>query len=194
MLNSRNEGSAIVTSPQDAANVLEGLCAEMEDRYNTLLQANANNIRDYNRQAEGKLPYIVCFIDEYGDLTVAFGAKKESKELSKRITASIIRLAQRGRAAGIHLILTTQRPSRDVITGLIKANFPTRIAFRTASKTDSNNILDMPGAEKLTGRGDMLLGQGANLERMQCGYISMEEVSAIVEYVGAQKGTPETKG
>ena len=165
----------------------------MEDRYNTLLQANANNIRDYNRQAESKLPYIVCFIDEYGDLTVAFGAKKESKELSKRITASIIRLAQRGRAAGIHLILTTQRPSRDVITGLIKANFPTRIAFRTASKTDSANILDMPGAEKLSGRGDMLLGQGANLERMQCGYISMEEVSAIVEYVGAQKGTPETK-
>lgn len=189
-----NEGSAIVTSPQDAANVLEGLCAEMEDRYNTLLQANANNIRDYNRKAAGKLPYIVCFIGEYGDLTVAFGAKKESKELSKRITASIIRLAQRGRAAGIHLILTTQRPSRNVITGLIKANFPTRIAFRTASKTDSANILDMPGAEKLTGRGDMLLGQGANLERMQCGYISMEEVSTIVEYVGAQKGTPETKG
>ena len=177
----------IITSPQDAASVLEGLCAEMEDRYNTLLQANANNIRDYNRQAEGKLPYIVCFIDEYGDLTVAFGAKKESRELSKRITASIICLAQRGQAAGIHMILTTQRPSRDVITGLIKANFPTRIAFRTASGIDSKNILDMPGAEKLIGKGDMLLSQGVNLERIQGGYISTEEVSAIVEFIGSQK-------
>ena len=147
-----------------------------------------NNIRSYNQKAENKLPYIVCFIDEYADLTVAFGAKKEAKEIAKRITASIIRLAQRGRAVGIHLILATQRPSRDVITGLIKANFPTRIAFRTSSRMDSTTILDMPGAEKLTGKGDMLLSQGMNLERIQGGYISKEEVSAIVEYIGSQKG------
>ena len=180
--------SAIVTTAQDAANVLGGLCAEMEGRYNTLMQAKVSNVREYNQQAESKLPYIVCVIDEYADLTVTFGAKKESKELSKRITASIIRLAQSGRATGIHLILATQRPSRDVITGLIKANFPTRIAFRTSSMIDSTTILDMPGAEKLTGNGDMLLSQGMNLERIQGGYISKEEMSAIVDYIGAQKG------
>lgn len=180
--------SAIVTSAQNAANVLAGLCAEMEDRYGTLLKAKVNNIRSYNQQAENKLPYIVCFIDEYADLAVAFGSKKEAKELAKRITTSIIRLAQRGRAAGIHLILSTQRPSVDVITGLIKANFPTRIAFRTSSRIDSMTILDMPGAEKLIGKGDMLLSQGMNLERLQGGYISKEEVSAIVEYISSQKG------
>ena len=180
--------SAIVTSAQDAANVLAVLCAEMEDRYGTLLKAKVNTIRSYNQRAENKLPYIVCFIDEYADLTVAFGPKKEAKELAKRITASIIRLAQRGRAAGIHLILSTQRPSVDVITGLIKANFPTRIAFRTSSRIDSMTILDMPGAEKLIGEGDMLLSQGMNLERLQGGYISKEEVSAIVEYISSQKG------
>jgi len=180
--------SAIVTSAQDAANVLAGLCAEMEDRYGTLLKAKVNNIRNYNQQEENKLPYIVCFIDEYADLTVAFGPKKEAKELAKRITASIIRLAQKGRAAGIHLILSTQRPSVDVITGLIKANFPTRIAFRTSSRIDSMTILDMPGAEKLIGEGDMLLSYGMNLERLQGGYISKKEVSAIVEYISSQKG------
>lgn len=179
---------AIVTRAQDAANTLAGLCAEMDERYETLLAAQVTNIRNYNKQAENKLPYIVCFIDEYADMTVAFGAKKESKELAKRITASIIRLAQRGRAAGIHLILSTQRPSVDVITGLIKSNFPTRIAFRTSSRIDSMTILDMPGAEKLIGEGDMLLSQGMNLERLQGGYISKEEVSAIVEYISSQKG------
>lgn len=180
--------SAIVTSAQGAANVLGGLCAELEDRYRTLLEAKVNNINSYNQKAENKLPYIVCFIDEYADLTVAFGAKKEAKELAKRITASIIRLVQRGRAVGIHLILATQRPSRDVITGFIKANFPTKIAFRTSSRIDSMTILDMPGAEKLIGEGDMLLSQGMNLERLQGGYISKEEVSAIVEYISSQKG------
>ena len=190
---------AIATRAQDAANVLVGLCAEMEDRYSTLLDAKVNNVRSYNQQAENKLPYIVCFIDEYADLTVAFGSKKEAKELARRITASIIRLAQRGRAAGIHLILSTQRPSVDVITGLIKANYPTRIAFRTSSRIDSMTILDIPGAEKLIGEGDMLLSQGMNLERLQGGYISKEEVSAIVEYISSQKGfnkpysLPETK-
>ena len=178
----------IATRAQDAADVLAGLCTEMEDRYSTLVEAKVNNIRSYNQQAENKLPYIVCFIDEYADLTVALGAKKEAKELAKRITASIIRLAQRGRAAGIHMILSTQRPSVDVITGLIKANFPTRIAFRTSSRIDSMTILDMPGAEKLIGEGDMLLSQGMNLERLQGGYISKEEVSAIIEYISSQKG------
>lgn len=180
--------SAIVTSAQGAANVLGGLCAELEDRYRTLLEAKVNNIRSYNQKAENKLPYIVCFIDEYADLTVAFGAKKEAKEIAKRITASIIRCAQRGRAVGIHLILATQRPSRDVITGLIKANFPTRIAFRTSSRIDSTTILDMPGAEKLIGRGDMLLSQGTNTERIQGGYISEAEVESVAGFIAGQKG------
>ncbi len=184
--------TAIATRALDAANVLTGLCEEMEDRYGTLLAAQVKNVRDYNKQSDNKLPYIVCFIDEYADLTVAFGAnkeyKKKVKELTNRITESIIRLAQKGRAAGIHMVIATQRPSRDVITGLIKANFPTRIAFRTSSREDSKTILDQPGAEKLIGGGDLLFSQGNNLERMQGGYISKEEVSAIVKHIEAQKG------
>ncbi len=175
--------SAIVTSTQEADNVLAGLCAEMEDRYNTLLRAKMNNVRNYNRQSENKLPYIVCFINEYADLTVTIGANKQAKELSKRITSSIIRIAQKGRAVGIHLILGTQRPSTDVITGPIKSNFPTRIAFRTSSSSDSTTILDMPGAESLIGEGDMLLSTEMNLERIQGGYISNEEVLSLVEHI-----------
>ena len=123
---------------------LEGLCEEMERRL----------------QAEVKHPYIVVFIDEYADLSV-----------SRKIKTSVIRLAQRGRNAGIHLVLATQRPTVDVISGLIKANFPTRIAFRVACRIDSTTILDQPGAEKLIGSGDLLYACGVELERLQAGYI-----------------------
>lgn len=129
---------------KDISARLEGLCEEMERRL----------------QAEVKLPYIVVFIDEYADFSV-----------SRKIKTSVIRLAQRGRNAGIHLVLATQRPTVDVISGLIKANFPTRIAFRVASRIDSATILDQPGAEKLIGNGDLLYACGVELERLQAGYI-----------------------
>ena len=177
--------NAIVTKVPDAVDVLESLCSEMEARYEKLAEAKANNIMEYNGLEGRQLPYIVCFVDEYSDLTVAFG---KNKTIARRILTAIIRLAQKGRAVGIHMILATQRPSVDVITGLIKANFPTRIAFRTSSRIDSTVILDVPGAEKLIGAGDMLLEQGMDVERLQGGYISDDEVSAIVDSIGSQKG------
>lgn len=182
-----NEGErlgSIVTTAPAAANVLESLCAEMEERLEKLLKANALNFKEYNGT---DMPYIVCFVDEFADLTVPIG-NKEFKALARRITTAIIRLAQKGRAVGIHMILATQRPSTDVITGLIKGNFPTRIAFRTSSRIDSTIILDRPGAEALIGEGDLLLSQGADIERMQGGFISTDEVKALVDYVGSQKG------
>lgn len=182
-----NEGErlgSIVTTAPAAANVLESLCAEMEERLEKLLKANALNFKEYNGT---DMPYIVCFVDEFADLTVPIG-NKEFKALARRITTAIIRLAQKGRAVGIHMILATQRPSTDVITGLIKGNFPTRIAFRTSSRIDSTIILDRPGAEALIGEGDLLLSQGADVERMQGGFISTDEVKALVDYVGSQKG------
>lgn len=175
---------SIVTKAPAAADVLESLCAEMEERQEKLLKANALNFKEYKGT---DMPYIVCFVDEFADLTVPFG-DKEFKALTRRITNAIIRLAQKGRSVGIHMIIATQRPSTDVITGLIKANFPTRIAFRTSSRIDSTIILDMPGAEKLIGEGDLLLSQGADVERMQGGFISADEVKALVDYVGSQKG------
>ena len=176
--------NSIVTKAPDAADVLEGLCAEMDARHEKLADAKVNNIKEYNGF---DMPYIVCFVDEFADLTAPIGSK-DFKALTRRIMTAIIRLAQKGRAVGIHLILATQRPSTDVITGLIKANFPTRIAFRTSSRIDSTIILDMPGAEKLIGAGDLLLTQGADLERIQGGYISKEEVDSIVDSIGSQKG------
>lgn len=145
----------VVTKAVDAVNVLDGLCSEMDRRYDST----------------EKQPYIVCIIDEYADLTIPFG-NREANALSRRILTDIIMLAQKGQGVGIHLVIATQRPSVDIITGLIKANFPTRIAFRTSSRIDSMTILDMPGAERLLGAGDMLLEQGAKLERVQGGYTS----------------------
>ena len=183
--NSSGEGEelskAIVTKGRDAAEVLESLCAEMDKRYEMLDQAGANNIKEYGGD---DMPYIVCFIDEFADLTVPFG-DREFKALTRRISTAIIRLAQKGRQVGIHMVIATQRPSTDVITGLLKANFPTRIAFRTSSRIDSKIILDMPGAEKLIGAGDMLLEQGMDVERLQGGYISEEEVNAIVDSISS---------
>ena len=189
---------AIVKNPKDADRTLKSLCEEMDQRYRLLSKAGVNKVTTYNeRYKERKLnpknghrflPYIVAVVDEYADLTMTLGASPEVKACSKSITNSIIRLAQKGRASGIHVILATQRPSVDVISGSIKSNFPMRIAFRTASRTDSMTILDSPGAEKLIGRGDMLLSAGIENERIQCGFVSGEEIDAITDFIGAQEG------
>ncbi len=189
---------AIVKNAKDAAAVLQSLCVEMDARYELLSKALVNNIKLYNskwkehhlRADEGHhfLPYIVVVIDEYADLTMSVGAGPESKALARSITTSVIRLAQKGRAAGLHVILATQRPTVDVITGLIKANFPMRIAFRVTSRIDSATILDQPGADKLIGRGDMLLYSGVEMERVQCAYIGNDEIVALTSAIGDQVG------
>ena len=189
---------AIVKNAKDAAAVLQSLCVEMDSRYELLSKGLVNNIKLYNnkwkehhlRADEGHhfLPYIVTVIDEYADLTMSVGAGPESKALARSITTSVIRLAQKGRAAGLHVILATQRPTVDVITGLIKANFPMRIAFRVTSRIDSATILDQPGADKLIGRGDMLLYSGVEMERVQCAYISNDEIVDLTNAVGEQIG------
>ena len=189
---------AIVKNAKDAAAVLQSLCVEMDARYELLSKALVNNIKLYNakykehhlRADEGHhfLPYIVVVIDEYADLTMSVGAGPESKALARSITTSVIRLAQKGRAAGLHVILATQRPTVDVITGLIKANFPMRIAFRVTSRIDSATILDQPGADKLIGRGDMLLYSGVEMERVQCAYIGNDEIVDLTKAVGDQIG------
>ena len=189
---------AIVKNAKDAAAVLQSLCVEMDARYELLSKGLVNNIKLYNnkwkehhlRADEGHhfLPYIVVVIDEYADLTMSVGAGPESKALARSITTSVIRLAQKGRAAGLHVILATQRPTVDVITGLIKANFPMRIAFRVTSRIDSATILDQPGADKLIGRGDMLLYSGVEMERVQCAFISNDEIVDLTKAVGEQIG------
>ena len=189
---------AIVKNSKDAAAVLQSLCVEMDARYELLSKGMVNNIKLYNnkwkehhlRADEGHhfLPYIVVVIDEYADLTMSVGAGPESKALARSITTSVIRLAQKGRAAGLHVILATQRPTVDVITGLIKANFPMRIAFRVTSRIDSATILDQPGADKLIGRGDMLLYSGVEMERVQCAFISNDEIVDLTNAVGEQIG------
>ena len=189
---------AIVKNAKDAAAVLNSLCVEMDARYELLSRAYVNNIKLYNskwkehhlRSDEGHhfLPYIVVIIDEYADLTMSVGSGPESKALARSITTSVIRLAQKGRAAGLHCILATQRPTVDVITGLIKANFPMRIAFRVTSRIDSSTILDQPGADKLIGRGDMLLYTGVEMERVQCAFIGNDEIVDLTKAVGDQIG------
>ena len=189
---------AIIKNAKDAAAVLQSLCVEMDARYELLSKGMVNNIKLYNakykehhlRADEGHhfLPYIVVVIDEYADLTMSVGAGPESKALARSITTSVIRLAQKGRAAGLHVILATQRPTVDVITGLIKANFPMRIAFRVTSRIDSSTILDQPGADKLIGRGDMLLYSGVEMERVQCAFIGNDEISDLTKAVGDQIG------
>ena len=189
---------AIVKNAKSAAAVLQSLCIEMDSRYELLNKAVVNKISAYNDKfldrklnpMEGHrfLPYIVVVIDEYADLTMSVGAGPESKATARSITTSVIRLAQKGRAAGLHVILATQRPTVDVITGLIKANFPMRIAFRVTSRIDSSTILDQPGAEKLIGRGDMLFYSGVNMERLQCAFIDNDEIVNLTSFVGEQKG------
>lgn len=189
---------AIVKTPKDAEQRLRSLCIEMDNRYRLLSAAGVNKITAYNEKYKARklrpdqghrfLPYIVTIVDEYADLTMTIGSSPEIRAASKSITNSIVRLAQKGRAAGIHVILATQRPSVDVISGIIKSNFPMRIAFRVASRVDSQTILDSPGAEKLIGKGDMLWSAGIDTERIQCGFVSGKEIESITKFIGEQNG------
>jgi S-DNA-T family DNA segregation ATPase FtsK/SpoIIIE len=176
--------SPVITGPKEASEALKKMVYEMERRYRLLAEKGARNIEGYNRQAapEERLPYIVVFIDELADLMFTAPSDVEN---------AIARLAQMARASGIHLILATQRPSVDVITGLIKANFPARISFRVTSKIDSRTILDAQGAEQLLGMGDMLfMLPGARITRIHGAYISDEEVRAVTDFVKSQ-GKPD---
>ena len=189
---------AIVKDAKHAEEVLNSLCIEMDERYKLLALAGVNKLTLYNEKYRDRhllptdghkyLPYLVVVIDEYADLTMAGGAGPEARKAAKNIEASIVRLAQKGRAAGIHVIIATQRPSVNVITGLIKTNFPTRIAFRVVSRVDSATILDSNGAENLIGRGDMLYYSGVEMERVQCALVSMAEINKITDFIGKQSG------
>lgn len=186
------EEDAIVTDPSKVLNVLNSLCVEMDNRYALLRNAAVNKIEDYNRKfcqrslsmekGHKYLPYIVVIIDEFADLIMTGG---------KEIEMPVMRITQKARAVGIHMIIATQRPSTNVLTGLIKANCPSRIAFRVLQNVDSRTILDRPGAEHLIGRGDMLYSQGGELERMQCAFISSDEIEAICNSIDAQPGFEE---
>jgi S-DNA-T family DNA segregation ATPase FtsK/SpoIIIE len=164
----------------------------MDNRYELLKNAFCRNISEYNKKFKSRqlnpndghqfLPYIVLVVDEFADLIMTAG---------KEVETPIARLAQLARAIGIHLIIATQRPSVNVITGIIKANFPARIAFRVTSKIDSRTILDGPGADQLIGRGDMLYTQGNDLIRVQCAFVDTPEVERITEFIGAQKAYPD---
>ena len=190
--------NAIIKQPKQAEQVLNSLCIEMDERYKLLAAAGVNDIKLYNEKYKDRhllpteghkfLPYLVVVIDEYADLTMTGGANSEARKSAKNISDSIVRLAQKGRAAGLHVIIATQRPSVNVITGLIKTNFPTRIAFRVVSGVDSRTILDSYGAENLIGRGDMLYYAGVEMERVQCALVSMAEINQITKFIGDQTG------
>jgi len=183
---------AIITDTTKVINTLNSLCIEMDARYDLLKDAMVRNIKEYNQKFKNRklnpneghrfLPYIVLVIDEFADLIMTAG---------KEVETPIARLAQLARAIGIHLIIATQRPSVNVITGIIKANFPARVAFRVTSKIDSRTILDNSGADQLIGRGDMLYTQGNELTRLQCAFVDTPEVADIVDFIGAQKAYPE---
>jgi len=182
---------AIITDNTKVINTLNSLCIEMDNRYEMLKNAFCRNIKEYNTKFKARklnpndghhfLPYIVLVIDEFADLIMTAG---------KEVETPIARLAQLARAIGIHLIIATQRPSVNVITGLIKANFPARIAFRVTSKIDSRTILDGSGADQLIGRGDMLYTQGNNLIRIQCAFVDTPEIERLTEFIGSQKAYP----
>ena len=191
--------NSIAVYPKEADLVLRSLCQEMKERYELLKLAGATpDIQTYNRKFKEKklrpdkghkfLPYIVAIIDEYAQLTLVNSSKPEVRNASRSITSSIISLAQMGRAAGIHIIIATQTPRKDVISGMIKANFPTMIAFKVTNSIDSMVILDNTGADKLIGKGDMLIAQNANIERVQCGYIGPDEIKAVTDNIASQTG------
>ena len=179
---------AIITDNKAVINTLNSLCIEMDNRYEMLKNALCRNIKEYNTKFKQRklnpdsgnvfLPYIVLIIDEFADLIMTAG---------KEVETPIARLAQLARAVGIHLIIATQRPSVNVITGIIKANFPARIAFRVTSKIDSRTILDSGGADQLIGRGDMLYTQGNELIRIQCAFVDTPEIQKITDFIGSQK-------
>lgn len=187
-----NSEEAIITDTKKVVYTLNSLCIEMDDRYELLKNAMVRNIKEYNQKfiqrrlnpedGHRYLPYIVLVIDEFADLIMTAG---------KEVETPIARLAQLARAIGIHLIVATQRPSVNVITGIIKANFPARIAFRVTAKVDSRTILDSGGAEQLIGKGDMLLASGSDLIRIQCAFVDTPEIEALTDFIGSQQGYPD---
>ena len=187
-----NEEEPILTETTKVIYTLNSLCIEMDNRYDLLKAARARNIQEYNEKFVGRrlnpkdghkfLPYIVLVIDEFADLIMTAG---------KEVEMPIARLAQLARAIGIHLIIATQRPSVNIITGIIKANFPARLAFKVTSKVDSRTILDAGGAEQLIGRGDMLLSIGSSVVRLQCAFVDTPEVEDVIKFIADQQGFPE---
>lgn len=182
---------SIITDTQKVINTLNSLCIEMDDRYNLLKTAQVRNIKEYNNRfikrglnpekGHRYLPYIVVIIDEFADLIMTAGREVETP---------LARLAQLARAIGIHLVIATQRPTTNIITGVIKANFPARIAFRVTSMIDSRTILDSPGANQLIGRGDLLFAPGSDLVRLQCAFIDIPELERITSFIGQQRSYP----
>ena len=187
-----DSGDAIITDNTKVINTLNSLCIEMDNRYSLLKDAMVRNIKEYNEKFRHRklnpenghrfLPYIILVVDEFADLIMTAG---------KEVELPIARIAQLARAIGIHLIIATQRPSVNVITGMIKANFPARIAFRVTSKIDSRTILDSGGADQLIGRGDLLYTQGNEIVRVQCAFVDTPEVEKICDFIGSQKAYPE---
>ena len=182
---------AIITDTKKVINTLNSLCIEMEQRLELLKDAGVRNIKEYNEKFVARrlnpqsghkfLPYIVVVIDEFADLIMTAG---------KEVETPLQRLAQVARATGIHLIIATQRPSVNIITGTIKANFPARIAFKVTSKIDSRTILDTGGADQLIGKGDMLISNGSDLIRLQCALVGTKEVEEITDFIGSQQAYP----
>jgi len=186
------EEDAIITDTKKVIHTLNALCIEMDNRYDLLKEAGTRNIKEYNEKFVSRklnpekghqyLPFIVLVIDEFADLIMTAG---------KEVEMPIARLAQLARAVGIHLIIATQRPSVNIITGTIKANFPARIAFKVSSKIDSRTILDVGGAEQLIGKGDMLISYNGELTRLQCAFVDTPEVDKITDFIGEQQGYPQ---
>ena len=186
------EEDSIITDTKKVVHTLNALCIEMDNRYDLLKEAGCRNIREYNEKFVARklnpekghdfLPFIVLVVDEFADLIMTAG---------KEVEMPIARLAQLARAIGIHLIIATQRPSVNIITGTIKANFPARIAFKVSSKIDSRTILDIGGAEQLIGKGDMLISYNGELVRLQCAFVDTPEVDKIVDFIGEQRGYPD---
>ena len=185
------EADAIITDTKKVITTLNSLCIEMDQRYDLLKNGHVRNLKEYNQKFISRklnpndghrfLPFIVLIIDEFADLMMTAG---------KEVETPIARIAQLARAVGIHLVIATQRPSVNIITGTIKANFPARLAFRVLSKIDSRTILDSGGADQLIGRGDMLLSTGSDLIRIQCAFVDTPEVERVSEFIGAQRGYP----
>lgn len=186
------EEESIITDTKKVIHTLNALCIEMDNRYDLLKEAGCRNIKEYNEKFVGRklnpekghqfLPFIVLVVDEFADLIMTAG---------KEVEMPIARLAQLARAVGIHLIIATQRPSVNIITGTIKANFPARIAFKVSSKIDSRTILDAGGAEQLIGKGDMLISYNGELTRLQCAFVDTPEVDSITDFIGDQRGYPQ---
>ncbi|MDR0511037.1 MAG: DNA translocase FtsK 4TM domain-containing protein [Rikenellaceae bacterium] len=186
------EQESIITDTHKVINTLNSLCKEMDARYDLLRKAEVRNIKEYNEKYKSRrihdprvhrfLPYIIVVIDEFADMIMTAG---------REIETPIARLAQLARAVGIHLVIATQRPTTNIITGVIKANFPARVAFRVSSMIDSRTIIDQPGANQLIGRGDMLVSTGNDLVRVQCAFLDTPELERVMDFISRQRGYPE---